>query len=246
LIKRVKTENEFLYRIKNPTNGQNYKGNIILLGEIFKRMNKRFSNMVVVCGGQRSGKSFFALWLALRILEFYHPEKEFDISKYVFYDPIQSLKQLKDLERDPIIIDEAGSHFNKAEWFSRMTKAMDKIIQTQGYKTNTYIFVAPFVTDIAKVFRRHIDYMVHVQQRGYAVVYKIPKKYNMMADKDPKPYFLEPISLKMSNISNKNWEIYEQFSFQQKEKLRQQLYDRMMEDDTNHTIQRDPFGNPMN
>jgi len=238
MIKKLERK-KYLYTFKKK-GGKEYNTNIILIGSIIRRMNRKFAPMILVCGGQRSGKSFFALWLALKILKWYHPEKEFDIKKYVYYDPAESLRALSFLEKEPLIIDEAGSIFHKMEFYNRQTRAMDKIIQTQAYKCNVYIFVSPFMSDISKPFKKHFDFIVLIPKRGLGVVYTVPKKYHVMTDKEIKPYFTETISVTKKHIPKKYWDMYEQFSFEQKEKIRIDVYEKMMED--NNGKKGDPFG----
>ena len=81
------------------------------------------------------GKSFVAIWLANILMMFFHGKK-YPVTDNTFYDPIESIRRISNSDKEPIVIDEAGTFLNKTEWYDRVVKAMDKIIQTQGYKSN--------------------------------------------------------------------------------------------------------------
>jgi len=240
---KYKEKDSYYFTFKRK-DGKTYKTKIILTGEIIRRMKSNFSPIILVCGSQRSGKSFFALWFALKILNFFHPEKQFDVKRYNFYDPIESIKALDDLQKEPVIIDEAGSMFNKMEYYKRVSIAFDKIIQTQGYKTNLYIFISPFGLDIAKTFRRHFDYIIFVKKRGFAIIRKVPKRYDLLADKPLNTYFVETITIGKDVIPKEIWKQYEDFSFIQKEKIRIESYDSIMNNNKS-LVPTDVFGRPI-
>lgn len=211
---------QYSYKLKD---GRVYNTNIIILGKTINRMRRNFSPIILICGGQRIGKSFVAVWLSYKILRIFHYEKKFDISRHTFYDPMEAIRNLKVMEREPVIIDEAGSLFNKTEWYRRITRAFDKIIQTQGYKCNCYIFVSPFGSDIAKTFRKHFDFIINVRRKGLLKVKQVPKRYDDMTGKVSFPYILEQIRLPKNAVPKILWEEYEEHSIKKKEELRQKL-----------------------
>lgn len=218
-------ETEYLHKLKKPggkSTGYLYT-NIHILGKIIKRMSAGFSPIIVIVGGQRIGKSFVAIWLCNIISEFFH-NKPYDINHNTFYDPVESIKRIGDIYREPILIDEAGTYLNKTEWYNRVVRAMDKIIQTQGLKCNCYVFVSPFGSDIAKTFRKHFDYMLFVRLKGVIVVRAIPKRYDAFDDKPIKPFRLEQIKMNKKAVPPEIWREYEQFSFERKEAIREEFY----------------------
>ena len=213
-------DSNYRYNIKKP-NGGILHTNIILLGKTIYNMKKGFSPIILICGSQRMGKSFVGVWLSYRISTFFHPEKEFSPEKYTFYDPLKTIDLLENFRHEPLLIDEAGAIANKTEWYEKVTIALDKIIQTQAYLSNIYIFVSPFGSDIAKTFRKHFDYILFVRMRGVITIKKIPKKYDDLTDKVPRPYRIEQIKLKKNCIPINVWEKYEKFSIKQKQILRE-------------------------
>lgn len=222
----------YTFKLKD---GTIYKTNLMIIGKIINRMKKKLSPIILICGGQRMGKSFVAVWLAYKILKIFHSDRLFDLNRHTFYDPIDAIKNLQDKEKEPLIIDEAGAYLNKTDWYKKIIKAFDKIIQTQGYKCNCYIFISPFGSDIAKTFRKHFDFIIHVRSRGLLKVKQIPKKYDDMSGKFVWPYFLENIKIPKNAIPKSTWENYEKYSIEMKEELRKKLIQE-------EHGEKDPFG----
>lgn len=212
---------DFDYNIPKPGGGT-FRTNIDLLGKNLNKMRYGYSPIIVIVGGQRTGKSFFAVWLAWWLHSYFHPDVPFDVAKYTFYDPVASIAMVGEADHEPILIDEAGATFNKQEWYEKVSLAMNKIIQTQAYKCNCYIFIAPFGNDIVKAFRKHFDYMAFVASRGNVVVYKIIKKYNEINDVKIKMHFYEKIRIRKPDVPKDIWAQYETHSYKMKEKLRKE------------------------
>lgn len=221
LIDRVNVS-DYKYGIKKP-NGEIYHTNIHILGKIMRRMKAGYSPIVMICGGQRVGKSYFGVWLSYWIMMFFH-DKPYPVNQNTFYDPVESIERIGDTDRQPIMIDEAGAYLNKSEWYDKVVKAMDRIIQTQGYKSNCYIFISPFGSDIAKTFRKHFDFQIFVRRRGIGVTRQIPKKYDTLKDEPVKMFRLDQVILTRKSIPRDLWAEYEKFSMKQKEELRKLSY----------------------
>lgn len=236
-----KSNKKFYYRFKKADGGL-YLTIIILIGTIIQMMRQGYSPIILICGGQRKGKSFFALWLLLKVMRVLHVNYKFNIKINTFYDPEDIIIKLKDMEEQGIIIDEAGDIFNKMEYYTKICKAFDKIIQTQGYKTNLYIFVAPFGLDIAKTFRKHFHFTINMKERGFGIVRRVPKKYDLLADKPLHSIFVESIKINKNAIPSNIWDKYEKYSIEQKEIIRQRQEDKLAGKDN---IRKDPFGNPI-
>lgn len=214
---------DWRYRIRKPGQNAYMKTNLHIVGKVITKMLKGFSPIIVVCGGQRIGKSFIAIWLSNIIMHFFYA-KDYDIMHNTFYDPVESIRRIGETDKQPIIVDEAGTYLHKSEWYDRVVKAMDRIIQTQGYKANCYIFISPFGSDIAKTFRKHFDYQIFVRKKGIVIVRQIPKKYDAFKETEIKPFRLEQIRVPKSSVPPELWAKYETFSYKQKEAIREQFY----------------------
>ncbi len=196
--------------------------NLIFLIKIFKRIKKGYSPLLLIVGKQRVGKSFIAVYISYIFMEML--SKEFnpkDISKFTFYDPIESIRRLNEKEKEPVIIDEAGSILTKREWYKKSHIALDKIIQTQGYKSNLYLFVSPFAIDIDKTFQKHFDFLIRVDDRGNFKVYQLFKKYDeLRPERVIRRMFLEDVYVHKNAVPKKLWAAYSKYSIQQKENMR--------------------------
>lgn len=193
--------------------------NQIFLHKLFTRLKAGYSQLIIICGQQRIGKSFIAIWLAYiyMILQ----NKDFDPKKHTFYDPMKSIEGLGGIDRQPLVVDEAGSLLTKREWYKKTHIALDRMIQTQGYKTMLFIFVSPFTSDIDKTFQKHFDFQLRVDGRGRYKAFQIFKKYDeFQQEKATRRMFLDDVRLKMSDLPKDIWDRYVNFSIEQKEKMR--------------------------
>ena len=205
-------------------------------------MRKGFSPIILICGQQRIGKSFVGVWLWFRILSLFQDVKEEDIRKYVFYDPIESAQAIDEFRGKPILIDEAGSIFHKAEWYRRTAIVFDKILMTQGYKNNMYIIISPFSADVTKGIKHHIDYIISVKKKGIIQVKKVPKRYDDMVNSMGRPFIIENIKIGKNAIPKSIWDSYEEFSFKRKKELQLEFMDDIMDYKKQEKAKIDPFG----
>lgn len=217
------------YNIKRP-DGSVYRTNFDVVGKTIYLMKRGFSPIIMVVGNQRMGKSFFAVWLGIKIHSFFHGMDGFDITKHTYYDPMETIKHLKDYRNTFMILDEAGVVMNNKEWMKQLPKIFEKILISQGYLRTVQIVIAPFLNNIPKGIRQQIDMVCFARKRGVITVKKIPKKYDSVKDSVPTPYTLEQIKLSMKTVPSGIWKTYEKYSFEKKEEMRKDLG---MEDDYN-------------
>jgi len=187
--------------------------------QIFKKMKNGYSPIVGICGCQRIGKSFVAIWLAYLLYKI--QDKPFDPTKNTYYEPEKAIMDLGEKNREAIIIDEAGDVMDYQEWYKQAHRALRSMINTQAYKNNLYIFISPFTAQIDKSIRIHWDFLIRVKARGNFLVWKYAKKYD--ADKiDEATYkvFLDNVGIKMSVLPKGIWKNYREFSEKEKEKIR--------------------------
>lgn len=215
MIANTRVPRKYRYNIRK---GDSYfRTNISVLGYCISQMRNGFSPLIIIVGKQRVGKSFIAVWLAHNIAQFFN--KTFDPIRNTFYDPEEVIRTLNTFEKESIIIDEAGAYLNKTEWYSKIAIALDKIVQTQGYLHNCYIFCSPFGADVAKTFRKHFDLMIYVRKKGVFVVKKIPKKYDDMTGKVFKPYRIQQVVIRKGAVPADLWERYDTYSKEKKKEL---------------------------
>lgn len=218
--------------------GGKLKTNIDIVGQIISMMNRGYSPIIVVVGKQRTGKSFFALWLANIIHHYFHPDVPFDPTKLTFYDPIETISRIDEISLEPLIIDEAGAIFNTQEWYAKTAIAMSKIIMTAGFRGNFYIFIAPHANSIIKSYRRNFDFICHTISRGHIIVKQINKKYDEINDVKIKTMFYEKIRLKKKDLDPEIWAKYESYSISRKK----EMHNGLSYDITINQIPDDPFG----
>lgn len=208
-----------------------------LLSKLYRRLKKKYTVLIIICGQQRIGKSFIAIYLSYMMMKLLG--KDYNPTKNTFYEPMKAIKELGDVDSEPFVIDEAGSLLSRREWFNQTHQALDKIIQTQGYKTMLYIFVSPFASDIDKIFQKHFDFILRVDERGRYKAFQIIKKYDeFKQEKSTKRIFLDDVRIKKGAIPKEIWEKYFNFSIQEKEKLRKKKERTKEKRNYNDPIQR--------
>ena len=216
-------ESPFVYEI----DVRNLKGevkhvntNLYFLGKLLNQMNKGFSPLILICGRQRSGKSFIAQLVARWILQAYSKYEYYDPTKNTLYEPEKTIKKLGGIMEDVIVVDEAGAIMGRRQWFEQTHSALEKIIQTQGYRNFCFLFISPFGSDIDKIFLKHFDFLIRVDYRGKFKVFKILKRYDELNAYKIEKMFLDDIRYNLGDVPANVWDIYEKYSFEQKEKLR--------------------------
>lgn len=196
--------------------------NIIFLIKLLKRLRAGYSPLILIVGKQRIGKSFIGLYIAYVFMKMVGKEfKKDKLNDFTFYDPIEAIIKLGDKELEPLIIDEAGSLLTKREWYKKSHIALDKIIQTQGYKTMLYIFISPFAIDIDKIFLKHFDFLIRVDDRGYFKTFQLFKRYDEFhQERVVRRMFLDDVYLNKKVLPRDLWKAYTEYSMEQKELMR--------------------------
>ena len=170
--------------------------NIYTLYWLVDRLRKNYSPIIGICGDQRDGKSWFAVYIAYTLLKVMG--KEFDVSRNAIYDANIVSKKLKSLVNDCVIFDEASYSYYKREWFKRPHTSLSKVIFTQGRKTLAYIFISPFINDIDKAFTKHFDIIIYSKIRGLAKCYKMRKNHMAFTDRENKRFWWDDLNLNTS------------------------------------------------
>ena len=199
--------------------GKHVTTKLTFVYQLLKKMKNGYSPIVGICGCQRIGKSFVAVWLA-RLL-YTIQDKPFNPTQNTYYEPEKAIMDLGTKNREAIIIDEAGDVMDYQEWYKQAHRALRSMINTQAYKNNLYIFISPFTAQIDKSIRIHWDFIIRVKSRGNFLVWKYAKKYD--ADKiNEATYrvFLDSVSIKMSVVPKDIWKDYLSFSQNKKEEIR--------------------------
>lgn len=200
--------------------GVKYHTPMIFISQIMKKMRAGYSPIVGIHGPQRAGKTFCGIWLSYQIYKV--NAREFVPEHITFYDPDKAMMSLAGRERDVVLIDEASDIMDYQEWRDKTHRALRSMINTQGYRNNLYVFIAPFRAQIDRSLRIHCDYSILVTKRGTFKVWKYVKCYDADDMKDAtKRYFLDYGRLRMRDVPSEIWDKYLHYSIQEKEKIRE-------------------------
>lgn len=203
--------------------------NIFVLYWVIKRLKSGYSPIIGVCGDQRDGKSWFAMWFLYMILNAFN--KTFDPEKHLIYSPKDIDKKLEGMKEEVILFDEAAYSYYKRLWYKSPNTSLSKIIFVQGRRVRSYIFISPFINDIDKAFTKHFDIIIDVQKRGIAKTYKMKKKHMAFTDRENYPVWKGDIKMNKYQMTDefiKVLDIYKEAS----EKMKDELEQEYKEDET--------------
>jgi hypothetical protein len=197
---------------------------LLFLFRIMQAMRAGYSPIIIICGRQRSGKSFIALWLALIIYKL--NGKDLKLENIIFYDPDEAIRKLEFKDKDVEWIDEPDP-IDYQEWQQKTHRAIRSMVNTQGYKNNLYIIVTPFKGQIDKSIRVHADFTIRTVARGHFKAFQEIKKYDANDLKDAThSEFMDDVSIRKNAIPKEIWAEYEIYSKKAKEKIRIQRLNR--------------------
>jgi hypothetical protein len=204
--------------------GSTLKTDLYFLYHLFTALKAGYSPIVIICGRQRSGKSFIALWLTQLLYNMRH--KELILKDVIFYDPEEAMRKLEFKDKDVEWIDEPD-FLDYQEWRDKTHRAIRSMINTQGYKNNLYIIICPFKAQIDRAIRVHSDFTIRAVKKGVLKSFRVHKKYDADDLKDATwSEFLDDISLSklkaMKIINQDKLNEYEIYSREAKEKIRLQ------------------------
>lgn len=187
--------------------------------QLLKKLQNGYSPIVGICGCQQTGKSFVGVWLSHLIYEI--KKIKFDPREITFYEPDKAMETLESKNKDVLLIDEASDVMDYQEWYKQTHRALRSMVNTQAYKNNLYIFIAPFLVQIDKSIRIHCDFEIRVTKRGAFKVWKIVKMYDAdNINNATYRVFLDYLSIKLSDIPKQVWNSYKKYSYEQKEEIR--------------------------
>lgn len=144
------------------------------------------SLFITVDGRHRSGKSRFIAALGSLFSDDFHN----NLNKYIVADADAMLRLVEEIDTkkiiDPfIVVDEAGSALNSADWYERIQKAIIKTMTIIGYLHPTIVFLAPIKDLVLSGIRKmsHVHMKVTRTTNNYACVIPYEVTYNSFKGK---------------------------------------------------------------
>ena len=145
---------------------------------LLKKRDTNHSPSVVIVGETGSGKSCFAMNLALSLNPNWKPKTN------LFCDIKRFAEKVNEAEKEVIVFDEASIHLNSKKWLNETNIFFSQIVQTQRYKNNIYIIVVPHILFLAKDHRRMLNVKVETlefqDKKGFARWWIIQNKWSQM------------------------------------------------------------------
>lgn len=207
--------------------------NVYVLFWIIKRLKAGYSPIIGICGDQRDGKSWFAMWFVFMILAVFG--KVFDSKKHLIYSPKDIDEKLAGIKEDVVLFDEAAYSYYKRLWYRTPNTSLSKIIFVQGRRTRAYIFISPFINDIDKAFTKHFDVIIDVQRRGITKTYKMKKKHMAFTDRENYPVWKGDVLLDTRNMPKEFIKVLAEYK-EESERMK----DELEHEDREETEKREP------
>lgn len=210
------------------------------LSQLFRKIKKGFSPTVGICGNQRIGKSFVALWLCRFMMQMMG--KEFNPEELTFYEPIKAIENLDNRSREALFVDEASDVLDPREWYDQTHLALKSMINTQANKNMLYVFVSPFIIDIDKAISKHFDFLIRVDDRGKFKTFRFLKKFDELnPNKVIRKIFLDDCDIRKAEVPKRIWDRYEKYSFEEKDNIRNRRIEKVKMKGKNKNIPDDPI-----
>lgn len=134
---------------------------------IRNRMRKGRDTVILVCGEQRNGKTRFALRKCWDL-----EGKRFDVKKQLVVNCNDFLDRFKQFKRRNIIYDEIGKDLDPYRAMDDINRAFGHVVQSQAYRGNVLWLITPFITDVAKMHRKHVRAAVQMVGRGHYILWR--------------------------------------------------------------------------
>lgn len=188
--------------------------------ELEFRIKKKFDNVILITGVERTGKSTLGFHVADRFAE--RMDKDFDETN-VFFSGEQLFEACQESDgQEVFILDEAGVDLFAQNWYEEIQKQLIKMFQTFGAKNFTIILVLPHRNLLNKYFREfRVTHWFHCTstedlQRGITTL-RVPKRnqWAMSAFWEPKRVF------RYNKYQGACWEDYEEKKIEFIEKVSQ-------------------------
>jgi hypothetical protein len=152
------------------------------------------NTFILIVGGVRTGKS----WTALKIAEILSKlfKQDFDLDNQLTFDDIKKfLMWSQKAEGSIFIMDETGTGLSTDSWFSLESRVMRRFCQTQGFRKNVLIWVLPNASFLQGSFRKMVNYVIVIKQRGIGLCYKWMADPIRSKDKYNYPSFIKKIRI---------------------------------------------------
>ena len=173
-----------------------------LLRHILYRRYRGMNTLVLVVGGVRTGKS----WYALRMSELYMEAggQEFDASKQVSLTLMPFLKWSNNNLDSCYLVDEIQLSMGNREWYTVQNRVFNQFCDIQGFRRNCAFFTMPNISYIDKHLRFLINYIVVTISQGLVVWFKVNTRHHI-----GKSWLQKIGTYKVSKPSEKVTDIYE-------------------------------------
>lgn len=127
------------------------KTNMITLDFLIARLRRGYAPIHLVVGEQRSGKTWFAIWLAEQI------QPDFDVMTGLVTSIEDFAKIFSKANQQVIILDEAGVSLDPMRSAEITQRCYSHIIQSQAVRQNLIILCLPCASDFGHTHKTHIS-----------------------------------------------------------------------------------------
>lgn len=156
------------------------------------QIKRKLYPVILVVGRQRTGKTFFALWLAEQIAMM--RREKFDIESDMFFSIEDMALRYKEARKKALILDEASVSLLALESNSIHQRVFTKIMDSQAYLENILIICLPSASSMGKYHIQQITALVEMRGRGYYSFFGIVKRYSDLTRKPPFAFEIETLS----------------------------------------------------
>jgi hypothetical protein len=167
------------------------------------RKDKQKDSIILVTGERRSFKSLGSIRIAETL------DKDFDVTKNLFFNVKDFLIRWSNLDGGVIILDEASENVDRRQWFSIENRVFNSLITREGFRRNIAILTFPMISDLdsrsVRLCTFHMTMKGYDSERGnaFALVYRL-KSVSLLGKSYPA--FVQALPIQLP--SKKNLEAY--------------------------------------
>lgn len=162
---------------------QKYFEDTVTMRYFKHQIKSGYAPIVLVVGRQRTGKTFFAMYLAEQICKM--RGQKFNVDNDMFFT-VEDLAQRYDEGMNKVyILDEAGISLNVYEGNQLHQRVFQKIVESQAYRSNILVIVLPHARDVGSHHFHHVNVVFSMLGRGRAKMKHVSQRYDELSKKPP-------------------------------------------------------------
>jgi hypothetical protein len=171
------------------------------------RIERKRSNIIIIVGEQGAGKSNTALHIAHKLNRIFY-NKKFDIEKHLYHSILRFTKELPNLRKCFVMLEEQGIELNSKAWRNAQNRVFRDIIESFRIYECNLVLTLPNLNDLDKSARFLSHFIIRMNYPGNAYIFR--KFSSFLTDKQSyMPVWVWSDIPDMKKTNKKLWVAYD-------------------------------------